>query len=67
MFRRLGLIAIFLCLFLPVGCMTQRPVMWSWPHHKRRIMTTLEQFHRLHMDLDRIIFDMDEVPLEDVD
>jgi len=38
--------------------------MWSWPHHKRRIMTVLNGFHRFHMDVDRIIFDMDEYPVE---
>ena len=66
MLRRLGLIALLGLLFLPlpIGCMTNRPVIWSWPHNKRRIMTTLDGFHRLHMDFDRIIFDMEEYPIE---
>jgi hypothetical protein len=67
MFRRLGLIALLVSLFLPVGCMTNRPVIWSWPHNKRRIMTMLDQFHQVHMDVDRILFDMEELPLEDVE
>jgi hypothetical protein len=67
MFRRLGLIALLVSLFLPVGCMTNRPVIWSWPHNKRRIMTMLDQFHQVHMDADRILFDMEELPLEDVE
>jgi hypothetical protein len=69
MLRRLGLLALLGLLFLPipVGCMTNRPVIWSWPHHKRRIMTVLEQFHQVHMDIDRIVFDMDELPLEDME
>ena len=61
---------VLLCLasfLLPVGCMTNRPVMWSWPHHKRRILTVLDDLHQFHMDFDRIVFDMDERPLEDVD
>jgi len=67
MLRRLGLLSLLFALFFPVGCMTNRPVIWSWPHNKRRIMTILEDFHEVHMDVDRIIFDMDEVPLEDVE
>jgi len=69
MLRRLGLLALLGILFLPfeVGCMTNRPVLWSWPHHKRRINTMLGQFHKVHMDIDRIFFDMEELPLEDVD
>ena len=67
MFRRLGLLALLGSLFLPVGCWTTRPVIWSWPHNKRRILTSLEHWHEFHMDFDRIIFDMDEVPIEDVE
>jgi hypothetical protein len=58
---------LLLSLFLPLGCMTNRPVLWSWPHWKRHVMVTLEQAHQVHMDFDRIFFDMDEVPLEDVE
>jgi hypothetical protein len=67
MLRRLGLLGILLSLFLPVGCMTNRPVIWSWPHNKRKILTIVEQFHEFHMDFDRIVLDMEEVPLEDVE
>ncbi len=67
MLRRLGLLFVLAALFLPVGCMTNRPVVWSWPHWKRHIMTTLGQAHEVHMDVDRIFFDMNEVPLEDED
>jgi len=70
MLRRLGLLGLLLTLFLPVavtGCGTTRPVIWSWPHNKRRILTVVEQFHEFHMDFDRIIFDMEEVPLEDTE
>ena len=67
MLRRLGLLAVLGLLFLPVGCMTNRPVIWSWPHNKRHIMTVLDQFHKVHMDIDRIFFDMEELPVEDVD
>jgi hypothetical protein len=65
MLRRLGLLAILGLLFLPAGCMTNRPVLWSWPHNKRKIMTVLDQFHKVHMDFDRIVFDMEELPVED--
>lgn len=67
MLRRLGLLSLLACLFLPVGCGTTRPVLWSWPHNKRKIMTILDQFHDVHMDFDRIFLDMDEVPIEDVE
>ena len=67
MLRRLGLLGMLLSLFLPVGCMTTRPVIWSWPHNKRKILTILEQGHELHMDFDRIILDLPTVPVEDVE
>jgi hypothetical protein len=54
-------------MLLPAGCMTKRPYLWSWPHNKRKILTVLDDFHRVHMDIDRIVFDMDERPLEDID
>lgn len=66
MLRRVILTLGTIALLLPlsVSCNTREPVMWSWPHHKRRIMVMLNGFHRLHMDVDRIIFDMEEYPLE---
>jgi len=51
-------------LVAPVGCNTTEPYIWSWPHHKRRIRTVLEQFHELHEDFDRVIFDMEPYPVE---
>ena len=67
MLRRLIVLLLLGVFLLPMGCMTNRPVMWSWPHHKRRIMHILDDFHQFHMDFDRIIFDMDDRPLEDID
>ena len=67
MLRRLGLVFLLAAMFLPAGCMTPRPHIWSWPHNKRRILTILEDFHEVHMDIDRILFDMDELPLEDTE
>lgn len=66
MFRRLLLALSALALILPLasGCSTRDPVIWSFPHHKRRAMKVLDGFHRFHMDVDRIIFDMDEYPIE---
>jgi hypothetical protein len=58
----LGLVGIVLP--LGSGCSTNEPVIWSAPHNKRRVMTVLNGFHRLHMDFDRIIFDMEEYPVE---
>ena len=62
MLRRLILTLGTALLLLPVaaGCNTREPVIWSWPHNQRRIMTVINGFHRLHMDVDRIIFDMEE-------
>ena len=65
MLRRLGLLFLLGALFIPAGCMTNRPVFYSWPHHKRRINKILEGFHEVHMDFDRIVFDMEELPLEE--
>ena len=69
MLSRLILLLILTIFLLPLGagCMTNRPYIWSWPHNKRRIMTTMDGWHEFHMDFDRILFDMDERPLEDVD
>ena len=66
MVRRLFLAFCTLALFLPLGvsCSTQEPVLWSWPHNKRRIMTVLNGLQEFHMDVDRIIFDMEEYPVE---
>ena len=44
---------------------TKSPVIWSWPHHKKRINTILSDFHDVHMDVDRIFFGLDEIPLEE--
>ena len=67
--RRFGFLLLLGIFLLPMaaGCMTNRPYIWSWPHNKRRILTVFEDLHQLHMDIDRIVFDMDERPLEDVD
>ena len=57
-----GLVAMFLP--LGAGCNTTEPVIWSWPHNKRRVQTIVDGFHKLHMDIDRIFFNMDEHPIE---
>ena len=69
MLRRLFLAVLLGAFVLPVlpGCSTNRPYIWSWPHNKRRVLTVFEDLHELHMDIDRIIFDMDERPIEDID
>lgn len=64
MLRKSLLVVGLVSLFLPVGCNTTEPVIWSWPHHKRRLRVIAEDFHRVHMDIDRVIFDMEEYPLE---
>ena len=69
MLSRLVLLMLLSVFILPLaaGCMSNRPFIWSWPHHKRRILTVMEDFHELHMDVDRIFFDMDDRPIEDID
>lgn len=66
MLRRVLLVLGMISMVVPLGvsCNTTEPVIWSWPHNKRRAMTVLNGFHRLHMDIDRIIFDMEEHPIE---
>lgn len=41
------------------------PVLWSWPKHEKRVKKILENFEKAHMDVDRVFFDTEEVPLED--
>ncbi len=64
MFRRILLCVGVITMLLPIGCMTTEPTIYSWPHHKRRIRHMLDDFHKVHMDIDRIIFDMEEYPVE---
>jgi len=64
MLRRLLIIAGLVAMFLPCACSTREPVIWSWPLNKRRVMTTLDGFHEMHMDFNRIFFDMEEYPIE---
>lgn len=66
MLRRLLLIVGTIAILLPLGggCNTREPVMWSWPHHKRRFQTIMDGFHEFHMDVDRVFFDMEPYPLE---
>ena len=66
MARRLLIVAGLVAILLPlgVGCNTREPVIWSWPHNKRRILKTLDGFHQFHADFDRIIFDMEDYPIE---
>lgn len=66
MLRRFLLIGALGLMAAPVGCMTRRPVLWSWPHWKRKINVVLDGFHQAHMDFDRIVLDAEEQPLEDL-
>lgn len=64
MLKKLLLVIGLVALLAPMGCSTREPVLWSWPHHKRRLRTLLEDFHQVHMDIDRIVFDMEPYPVE---
>ncbi len=64
MLRKVLLAIGLLAMLAPVGCMTTDPVIWSWPHHKRRINKFLSDLHEFHVDIDRIVFDMEEYPKE---
>lgn len=64
MIKKALLLVGLLALLMPTGCNTTDPVIWSWPHHKRRLRGILDDFHEVHMDLDRIIFDMENYPVE---
>ena len=66
MLRRLIVIVGIVALLAPlaVSCNTREPVLWSWPHNKRKLMSIVDGLHELHMDFDRIVFDMEEYPIE---
>jgi hypothetical protein len=64
MLRKLLLVIGLVALFLPVGCNTTEPMPWSWPHNKRRLRAIGRDLHAVHMDIDRIFFDMEEYPIE---
>ena len=63
-FKRALLVVGLVAMLAPMGCRTTDPVIWSWPHHKRRLRTLLEDLHEMHMDFDRIFFDMEPYPIE---
>ena len=46
------------------GLIRTEPQIFSWPHDKKRVRKILEGFHDTHKELDRIIFDMEEFPVE---
>jgi len=66
MLRRFLIITGLVAMFVPLGmgCSTREPVIWGWPHNKRRIMKVMDDFHKMHTSFDRIIFDMEEYPIE---
>ena len=66
MLRRLLIVIGLVAMMAPIGagCNTREPVLWSWPHNKRKVLTIIDGFHELHMDFDRIFFDMEEYPVE---
>ena len=67
MLRRLlmsALLVVFLAPFGLMGCNTNRPVIYSWPHWKRRFNTIMEDFHEAHLQFDSLFFDMEEIPIE---
>ncbi|MEM7233789.1 MAG: hypothetical protein AAF517_16555 [Planctomycetota bacterium] len=62
--KKLLILAGLVCLFAPLGCNTTEPTFYSWPHHKRRLRKIVDGLHEMHMDIDRIIFDMEPYPVE---
>jgi len=64
MFTRGVILVGLLALFAPTGCSTTENTFYSWPHHKRRFRKIFDDFHKMHEDVDRIIFDMEPYPVE---
>ena len=62
--KKLLILVGLLALMAPIGCSTSEPTMWSWSHHKRRLRTLMDDMHQVHMDFDRIVFDMEPYPVE---
>ena len=64
MLKKILLCVGALALLCPVGCMTTDPVIWSWPHNKRKLLSITHDLHEMHMDFDRIFFDLEHRPIE---
>ena len=64
MLKKLLLCVGLLSILATSGCMTTEPTIYSWPHHKRRIRTILDDLHEFHVDFDRVLVDMEEYPRE---
>jgi len=64
MFKRAVIVVGLLALIAPVGCNTTRPVFYSWPHNKRKLRKVMDDFHEVHKDFDRIVFDLPYYPVE---
>lgn len=60
-----ALLGLGLLLCAP-GCQTKEPVLWSSAHMKRHGMTIVDGSRDLVSEVERIVFDMEEVPDETV-
>ena len=49
-----------------VGCQTETSTIWSSAYWKRHAVNILQGFHEFRVDVDRIIFDLDDRPIEDL-
>jgi len=58
----LGMALVVLSLPLTSGCNTREPVFWSAAHNKRHALRVLEGLEETWVAVDRIFFDLEEVP-----
>ncbi len=64
--RKLVLIVCLSALVLPaVGCQSPRSSVFAGGYWKRHWYNLLDGLHATRVDIDRIIFDLDDRPIED--
>lgn len=64
--RRLLLIACLAALTLPaLGCQAPRSTIFSGAYWKRHWFKVLDDLHATRVDIDRIVFDLDDRPIEE--
>ena len=47
------------------GCQTETSTIWSGAYWKRHFVKIMDDLHDFRVDIDRIVFDLDDRPIED--
>ena len=51
--------------FGSIGCKTESSTVFSGSYWKRHVVKILDDFHEFRVDFDRVVWDLEERPIED--